>query len=219
MRYLILVLICSMCLIEVAAQDVYSSSGKSMAQVKREQQRRKDAERRKFSADKLVFGGGIGLSLGPVTNISVSPIIGYRFTDNFSAGIGFGYQYLKVKQWSQLYDEAVKDYIWKPLTANIYSPSIWARHIIWNNIFGHAEYQHNFYTGKEYVTDYSVFPNQIVQQKTNFEISSLWLGIGIKQPISDNVSFIALILYDVLPDSRKLTSNRIDMRLGINAGF
>jgi hypothetical protein len=45
--------------------------------------------------DRLFYGGGFGLTFGSVTHIDVSPLVGYRITDRFSAGIGLSYQYYK----------------------------------------------------------------------------------------------------------------------------
>lgn len=219
MRYIVFAIIIFLCTSEISAQDVYSSSGKSLAQLKRERERREEAERRKFSTDKLIFGGGFGLFFGNATNISISPIIGYRITESFSAGIGLGYQYFKVKEYSQVYNDNAKAYEWKPFTANIYTPTVWTRYLIWSNVFAHAEYQYNIVSGKEYVNDFTTFPTSIKQEKINYDISSLWLGLGIRQPVSDRVSIILLGLYDVLPDPNKSQYNRFDMRIGINAGF
>ena len=45
--------------------------------------------------DRLFFGGGFGLTVGSVTHVDISPMVGYRITDRFSAGIGLSYQYYK----------------------------------------------------------------------------------------------------------------------------
>ena len=71
-----------------SAQEVYTSSGRP-ANAKKKEEKQKG-----FDISRLVVGGGIGLGFGDITSISVSPMVGYRITDNFSAGVGFGYQYL-----------------------------------------------------------------------------------------------------------------------------
>ena len=51
-----------------------------------------------FDPSRIICGGGFGFGFGSVTNIEqLSPIVGYRFTDQFSAGIGLGYQYFSIK--------------------------------------------------------------------------------------------------------------------------
>jgi len=45
--------------------------------------------------DRLFFGGGFGLAFGSVTHVDVSPLVGYKITNRFSAGIGLSYQYYK----------------------------------------------------------------------------------------------------------------------------
>lgn len=48
-----------------------------------------------FDVRKLTFGGGLGVALGDYTSIQVSPKVGYNFTDNINAGLGFSYSYFK----------------------------------------------------------------------------------------------------------------------------
>lgn len=219
MRYLIFAILFCFAATTVSAQDVYSSSGKSEAQLKREAQRRKDAQKGKFDPSRLIFGGGFGLSIGPVTSIAVSPIVGYRLTDHFSAGVGLSYQYIKIKEYIILFDPSTAQDVVKPLTANVYAPSLWARHTIWNNIFAHAEYQHNFASIKTYTKDFYQSPAPIITDNFKFNQPALWVGAGIRQPISDRVSFLFVALYNVLDDQYGLYNGRIDFRFGINAGF
>lgn len=219
MRYLIFAILFSLGASTASAQDVYSSSGKTQAQLKREAQRKRDEKKGKFDASRMIYGGGFGLSVGQVTSIAVSPIVGYRITNGFSAGLGLSYQFIKIKEYIVLFDPSTASNVVKPLTANVYAPSLWARHMIWNNVFAHAEYQHNFTNISTYTKDFYQSPSPII--KDNFKVNqpSLWLGGGIKAPMSDKVSFIVMGLYNVLEDKYGLYNGRLDIRLGINAGF
>jgi hypothetical protein len=220
MRYIIFILLLSTGF-SATAQEVYNSSGKTEAQLKREAARKKAAQRGKFDPSRLVFGGGFGLSIGGVTSIAVSPIVGYRVTEHFTAGVGLSYQYLRIKDYStvEIPQTSPVQYETKPLTAHLYAPSVWARHTIWKNVFAHTEYQHNFVSLSRYVNDYKQVIPVVVEEKLKVNQGALWVGAGIRQPISDKVSFIFIALYDVLPDTYGLFTGRLDFRFGINAGF
>lgn len=47
----------------------------------------------KFDKSRLEFGGNLGLQFGDYTVVNVSPQVGYRFSNMFSAGLGVGYTY------------------------------------------------------------------------------------------------------------------------------
>lgn len=46
-------------------------------------------------SQRIFWGGGFGFTLGSVTHVDVSPIIGYRITNRLSAGVGGIYQFFK----------------------------------------------------------------------------------------------------------------------------
>ena len=48
-------------------------------------------------SEKLVFGGNFGLQLGNYTNITLSPIVGYRVTDDLVLGGGPTYIYSSIR--------------------------------------------------------------------------------------------------------------------------
>lgn len=204
--------------VSVHAQDeVYSSSGRPLNRTEKAVKSDK-----LIDPDRFIYGGwgvfGIG---GGITNVGVTPIFGYRITEGFSAGIGFGYQYLRIKNYNTVIidpNTAVEEY--RPLTAHIYSPSVWARHIIWNNIFAHAEYEHNIFSQTTFTNDftqYGVLP--IIKEKSTINAQRLFLGGGIRQPIGDRASITFMLLYDVLHTSNSIYTSPLAIRFGINAGF
>ena len=77
--------------------------------------------------DKLFFGGGLGLQFGDVTQIEVSPIIGYKVTPRFHAGLGFSYSYYNDKRYTPTLDFST------------YGASIFTRFFIYEGLFAQAE--------------------------------------------------------------------------------
>lgn len=192
------------------AQEVYNSSGRRGGY--------KQEKNKGFDASRLIYGGGLGLSFGTVTSISVSPIVGYRITDNFSAGIGLGYQYFRVKDFFELYNAKNNQYQYYDYKTSAYSGSVWARYLIWENIFAHAEYQHNIFRFHDYQYD-PAGSGDIVSFKTDITVPCLLVGGGYRQPITENSSFVIMILYDVLQDKYSPYRNTVDYRIGFNIGF
>jgi hypothetical protein len=47
--------------------------------------------------ERITLGGNFGLSLGNYTYVNLSPLLGYRFTDRFTAGGGITYIYSRVR--------------------------------------------------------------------------------------------------------------------------
>ena len=52
-----------------------------------------------FQKDRLFIGGNFGLSFGDQVFVNISPVVGYRFSELFAAGIGFNGQYVSVKSY------------------------------------------------------------------------------------------------------------------------
>ena len=211
----------------VNAQVIYNSSGK-----KGEAQYQRNAEKKGFDPHKLIFGGGFSFGFGSGSLLlSVSPIAGYRFTDRFSAGLRMGYQYNWTKDWPFTYNGITGYGVIKNLNYHIISPGVWGRFIVWDNIFIQAEYEYNIFTYKNYISS----PKEpgYISSRAWDHANSLLLGIGLRQPVSDNSSFVLIASYDVL---QNISSNMrtdvygqeysispyagtLDVRIGFNIGF
>lgn len=117
MRNLFLIL-ASVFLLEATAQDDNSSSDDYKPSWK-------------FEKERLTFGGGIGGGIsGAYTNINISPIIAYRFTDKFIAGPRLIYNYnsvVNVSSWSN------------------FGYGVLARYFVKTNIYAQAEYEEVYY--------------------------------------------------------------------------
>ena len=169
----------------------------------------------------IVGGWGVfGIASGFI-NLGISPTVGYRITDNFSAGIGLGYEYLRIKENNTvIVDANTGAFEYRPLNAHIYSPNVWARHIIWNNIFAQVQYEQNIISITTYTNDftqYTTYP--IIKEKTNVVVPALFLGGGLRQPIGDRTSLVFMLLYNVLHKNNSYYNNPLNIRIGFNYGF
>lgn len=129
-------------------------------------------------SDRIFFGGGFGLSAGSdVTNISLSPQVGYKVTQRYLAGIGITYQYVKIKN----IDSSINNYGW----------SVFNRYNITRQFFAYSEFenlQFEFFT--------SLSPERTERDSYN----SLLIGAGYSESLSGRASMSFMALYNVLYD-------------------
>src|SRR4051812_19850474 len=103
MKKIIIMLVACLFFASSYAQEVYNSSGRIKP--------RKQKKETGFSTDRLIFGGAGGLSFGDVTSIYIAPLVGYKLTDRFAAGVSFGYNYLRAKTpYTNLNNPSVTEY-------------------------------------------------------------------------------------------------------------
>lgn len=141
--------------------------------------------------DQVYFGGNFGLQFGTSTFIDVSPLMGYRFTEKFSAGVGITYQYYRYKD--RFYD----------FQTNVYGGRIFGRYLFTDYLFGHAEYE---YLNLE---AFDFFPPRRV------EVGSLLAGGGYLQRFGNNSAIVAMILYNFTESAYTPYQNPI-IRIGVN---
>jgi hypothetical protein len=145
--------------------------------------------------DRVFVGGNIGFQFGTVTFAEVSPLIGYRFTDKISAGIGATYQYYKYK------DPTYQ------LETNVYGGRVFARYFFTDYLFAHAEYEHLN------LEAYNSRP------KKRVDVESLLVGGGYFQRISDSNSGIYIMLLYNLTESIYTPYSNPIVRIGVNLGL
>ena len=194
------------------AQTTYKSSGKS------KYSKNNKKKREEGFAQRLIYGGALGLSLGDYAGVSVTPVLGYRITDNLSAGVGFGYQYVRIKNYFIITDPATQRDSYWDLKANMFAGSVWARYIVWRDLFVHAEYEHNFMNFKVPGFDPGGSGN-VVEVKENYEAPCVLLGGGYRLPMGDKASVNFTLLYDVLQDKYSPYGNQPFIRIQFLAGF
>ncbi len=146
--------------------------------------------------DRVYTGGNVGFSIGTnVTSISISPLAGYMVTDRLSVGVGGTYQVNKFRQLD--------------LTLNNYGVRTFVRYNVTQEFFAYTEYEYLIF-------EFSDGGSEI--QSEGF--SSLFVGGGYAVPISKNVSFLAIALYNLAyNDFRSPYPSPIVLRGGIVASF
>lgn len=149
--------------------------------------------------DRIYFGGNLGLQFGTITNIEVSPLVGYRFTNDFSAGMGITYIYFKQKIAG--FDD---------FETNIYGYRFFARHNLQEQFYATAEYE-NLSLEFRNSNDFSVRREWV---------PGAFVGGGYFQPIGRRAGFNIAVLYNVLYDAQKSPYNSPWVfRLGLTAGL
>lgn len=214
MKRIFFACILSVVSLSVFAQgEVYSSSGKPIKKDRR-------TEREKgFDPTRLVFGGGLVFNIGGgVTDLGISPILGYKITDKFSAGIGLGYEYFKIKNFYEVSNPNNGLLEYYPFKVSVYTGSVWARYLIWNNIFAQVEPQMIVFKSSVPSYDYSLVPAPLVKKSEGFNVPRLLVGGGVRQPLGGRTALVVTLLYDVIRDKNS-PYNGLDVRFGFNVGF
>lgn len=80
-------------------------------------------------ADKLRFGGNLGLQFGTVTLVDVSPMVGYQASERFLVGVGGTYMYFQDKRYAQTY------------SSTYYGGRTFGQYHITPQLFAWAEYE------------------------------------------------------------------------------
>ena len=150
--------------------------------------------------DRVFVGGNLGLQFGDITNVQVAPIVGYRITNDLSAGLGVQYQYTKNKR------------INPAVVSNNYGTSIFTRYRVKAPFFLQAEYEYLNY-------EVTFVPSFETERRS---VSSLFVGGGISQPINENAAFTLSVLYNLSYDETDINSpysSPLRISGGINLGF
>ena len=141
--------------------------------------------------DKIYVGGSVGLQFGTSTFLAFSPLVGYKITKKFSAGVGLTYQYYQYKD---------KYY---SIKTNVYGARIFGRYMITENLFGYGEYE---YLNLE---AFDFYPSRRV------DVGSLFGGGGYIQRFGPRSSLVAMILYNFTPSYYTPYQNPV-IRVGMN---
>ncbi len=133
-------------------------------------------------SERISFGGNVGLNFGDITAISISPTVGYRFTEKFTGGIGVLYNYV----------EYSKKIYGIDFSTNSYGGKVFGRYRFLENIYGSLEYQ----TLNLAAYDFNSF-----EPIGRINVPMLFVGGGYLQQIGEK-SFINFALqYDLIQDT------------------
>jgi long-subunit fatty acid transport protein len=143
--------------------------------------------------DKVFVGGNLGLQFGVVTYAEVAPLVGYKFNEKISAGIGGIYQYYHYKD--QYYD----------FETNVYGGRVFGRYNFTNYLFGHLEYE---YLNLE---AFDFFRRRV-------DVGSVMAGAGYIQHIGPNSGIVAMVLYNFTESAYTPYQNPI-FRVGFMIGL
>lgn len=150
---------------------------------------------KKFEVDRLVYGGTFGATFGTTTYVDVSPLIGYRITDDLVAGIGVTYMYFRQRYNTQVYQ------------TSLYGGRVFANYAILENVFLHGEYE---------VLNYDYY-DFLSQENSRAWFGTPLLGGGYRQPISDRAAFMIFALYALNSDNPRSPyyQNPLVIRVGL----
>jgi hypothetical protein len=199
-----------------SAQEVYNSTGRQG------EAKRKELKPKGFDMSRVVIGGGANLGFGSgYANLGVSPMLGYKITDNFAAGISLSYQFYRNKnEIFGLYSgNTLVGYQQADWKTSVYSGGLWARYLFFRNFFVHVQPEImniGVVTGLQ--QDPATLNVSVTQKRENVFIGLV--GAGIRQPITGSLSLYFMLLYDVVRDPNSPYSNSLfDPRFGFNIGF
>lgn len=151
-------------------------------------------------SERLWFGGGVGLSFGTVTSISVEPMVGY-FIDpknKLSAGLGLSYWYYSDNRYQPTY------------TQDGFGYRIFSRYRPIPQLFAHAEFLHLN------TEAYNIFENSL----TRMWIPHILVGGGYVQTIGGRSSIYFQVLWEVMQDPNSIYRNQGPIiSAGVGIGF
>lgn len=119
--------------------------------------------------DRLYTGGNFWGSFGQISVLEISPIVGYRITNDYSAGVGLKYSFYKQN-------------VAPVFSTSIYGGSVFTRYVFLDRLVAHAELE---------MLNVEVF-------RTISTSERLWVPIGLVGGGYSANGFQAMLLYDVI---------------------
>lgn len=155
--------------------------------------------------DRLFFGGNFGLSFGNSTFVNVSPIVGYKINDYFSAGGGVNFIYSAF---------TTRDGYGNKLYTDSYGTAglgVFARVYPVRFLFAQVRPEMNYVWGK--IKYYGSNPSE--SKYPGKWVPSLLVGGGVAMPAGRGAIMLSL-QYDVVQDKRSPYGTKPFVSLGFN---
>jgi hypothetical protein len=162
----------------------------------------------KWDWNNFRLGGNLGLGLGNVTFVDISPTFGYFvIPQKLQVGIGTKFIYYN-SRFSYSYIDAFGNIVTvPPYKTFIYGGGFFSNYTIWQGLFAHAEF--------EMINKDSYFD---INKRVN--VPHLLLGGGYMQPIGRSGNFFIAALFNVLDSDESLYTGTFgNLPLIIRTGF
>lgn len=138
--------------------------------------------------DRIFFGGNVGLTFGSVTDIEISPQVGYYITMKWAAGFGIIYEYYKENENFNF-------------ETHIYGGTVFTRYFIFPGLSsyfpindGTSFFIEAEYTGISLEKKYFLY-NASPDNEGRYFSHNYFLGGGLMQKISEKSGVYIMVLY------------------------
>lgn len=156
-----------------------------------------NSQEQSVAADKIYYGGNIGLSFGSYTMIAIRPLVGYKVSPKLSVGLKISYEYISDNRYSTNY------------TTSNYGGSIFARYRFIPQLYAHVEYAY---------MNYELY--NILGESQREWVPFLFVGAGYSQNLGGNTWLNIQILFDVLQSDKSPYNNWEPFySVGVGVGF
>ncbi len=160
-------------------------------------------------AHRLWYGGGLTLFFtGNSFNIGVTPMVGYKITDQISVGPRFKIDYYQEKLYGEFNYKSTS-----------WGTGLFTRGKLFQNVFAHVEYEYENLEVPDYIGNGQLQldpndPNDILTERENR--NNFHLGLGYTS--GGLVAYEIMVLYNVLESD---SSERLpwDLRFGFTYNF
>jgi len=144
----------------------------------------------------FTFGGSFGFGFGSVNWVSVSPQVGYLFTDRLWSGVTGRLQYTNDTRTSPSFNSFD------------YGVGVFTRYFVMDRLFAQAEWSWQSYETLD-----------VFGQTGRQSVSSVYLGGGYTQPLSGATAVLVELLYDVTGNAKSIYGTPFALRVGVTTGF
>lgn len=156
-------------------------------------------------SERIYTGGNINASFGTITYIYIAPLVGFRVSPKFSIGPSFTYIYYKD---NRVPLNSGYSNFGRSNSSSIYGASVFARYLILENLFAHAEYE---------VLNRDVY-DDLIHRNHRINVTGFYVGGGYQQRIGMNSFLNFMLLWNLNQSVYSLYQNPI-IRGGFNIGF